>query len=482
MEPERPIEKLLRAFSKKRRDELGAPMEMHPATKRALQAEVARQFPRKDRRGLLSSLTQFWPRFAWATALIIAIGLAATLWFENRRPNQPGFTMAKNDRLPLSQSQGATTASPTALSGEAVTDFDKRTQPALVQKLKNKNALEEQNKGFAAGDVRSANEVALRTQTEKKLESAPSATPLASTRDESARGALTLAESVQSPPVDSEAFRRKYGLTRNSAVNIQTNAASVAAESLVLAQRRDELAAKNQPATRVREAGRQNAPANSLLPSSTVTHLPALTPSAESRQLAGVAGGGKLAEPAKPSAASRLVASQKFAAVGQQVGQSRVESDAALSNQPLTSFVVQQIGTELRIIDQDGSVYVGFAKSSDVSDLAKENKGASRALGAPAANTELSTRPTASSNKDSSGVLFFQVVGTNQTLKQKVVFTGNLWPRAATATTGLTTNNAPAQDSFGEDPAVRLSTTRIIGKVRIGTGGEIDIDAVPARQ
>src|SRR6266850_5850783 len=111
MEPERPIEKLLRAFSKKRRDELGAPMEMHPATKRALQAEVARQFPRKDRRGLLSSLTQFWPRFAWATALIIAIGLAATLWFENRRPNQPGFTMAKNDRLPLSQSQGATTAS-----------------------------------------------------------------------------------------------------------------------------------------------------------------------------------------------------------------------------------------------------------------------------------------------------------------------------------------------------------------------------------
>ena len=41
-EPERDIEKTLRAYAKKRREEAGAPAEMHPATRRLLQGEVAR--------------------------------------------------------------------------------------------------------------------------------------------------------------------------------------------------------------------------------------------------------------------------------------------------------------------------------------------------------------------------------------------------------------------------------------------------------
>ena len=40
-EPERPIEKLLRDAAQKRRDEAGAPLELHSATRRLLQGEVA---------------------------------------------------------------------------------------------------------------------------------------------------------------------------------------------------------------------------------------------------------------------------------------------------------------------------------------------------------------------------------------------------------------------------------------------------------
>ena len=36
MEPERPIEKLLRAWAKKRREDAGADLELHPADRRLL--------------------------------------------------------------------------------------------------------------------------------------------------------------------------------------------------------------------------------------------------------------------------------------------------------------------------------------------------------------------------------------------------------------------------------------------------------------
>ena len=50
MNDERPIEKLLHRFAKKRRDEAGTPAELHPTNRRLLQAEVARQFPKAQRR------------------------------------------------------------------------------------------------------------------------------------------------------------------------------------------------------------------------------------------------------------------------------------------------------------------------------------------------------------------------------------------------------------------------------------------------
>jgi hypothetical protein len=77
-EPEKKIEKLLHDYSRKRREDAGAPLEMHPATRRMLQGEVGRQF--KD--GGASSAS---PRPWWKTLLLIgpkyagALGMFAVL-------------------------------------------------------------------------------------------------------------------------------------------------------------------------------------------------------------------------------------------------------------------------------------------------------------------------------------------------------------------------------------------------------------------
>src|SRR5579859_4807133 len=80
-ESERPVEKLLRASAEKRRADAGAPLELHPANRRALQDEVARQFKKEQSSSNTKAAgTRFWPRFAWglgafatATALVLLV-------------------------------------------------------------------------------------------------------------------------------------------------------------------------------------------------------------------------------------------------------------------------------------------------------------------------------------------------------------------------------------------------------------------------
>src|ERR1019366_8986441 len=101
-EPERPIKKLLHAAAKKRRDEAGAPLELHPATRRLLQGEAARKFLRAQgaTRSFLQSLGQLWPRFAWGVGMLAVLG--ATVWLLVPMPgkNEPHALLAKNQPVP----------------------------------------------------------------------------------------------------------------------------------------------------------------------------------------------------------------------------------------------------------------------------------------------------------------------------------------------------------------------------------------------
>jgi len=90
-EPEKKIEELLHAYSRKRREDAAAPLEVHPATRRMLQGEVARQ----AKSGGASSAS---PRPWWKTLLLIgpkyagAVGMFAILalgvWVITQQDNE----------------------------------------------------------------------------------------------------------------------------------------------------------------------------------------------------------------------------------------------------------------------------------------------------------------------------------------------------------------------------------------------------------
>ena len=79
-EPNRNLEEQLAAWARKRREEAGAPFELHPAARQMLQDEIARTFPKKSDEPEAESAgwwKMFWPRFALAGSLCLAMVILA---------------------------------------------------------------------------------------------------------------------------------------------------------------------------------------------------------------------------------------------------------------------------------------------------------------------------------------------------------------------------------------------------------------------
>jgi hypothetical protein len=76
-EPEEKIEKLLHDYSRKRREDAGAPLEMHPATRRMLQGEVGRHFKdaHASARPWWKKLLLFGPKYAGALGMFAVLAL-----------------------------------------------------------------------------------------------------------------------------------------------------------------------------------------------------------------------------------------------------------------------------------------------------------------------------------------------------------------------------------------------------------------------
>src|SRR5260370_35191616 len=99
MDPERPIEKLLRQAAQARREQSGAPQELHPATRRMLQGEIARKFASGAPWQRRSFFESFMPRLAWCTTVIVGLGLAASLMLPRKNAPRQEMLFAKNDRV-----------------------------------------------------------------------------------------------------------------------------------------------------------------------------------------------------------------------------------------------------------------------------------------------------------------------------------------------------------------------------------------------
>jgi hypothetical protein len=430
MEPERPIEKLLRECAETRRRKAEPPLEMHPATRKLLQGEVARRHlaasdgEREEPAGggrFPFSWALVWPRLSWALTMLVALGLCAFLMLPSNERGKGSVTLAKAE----SRQYAAPAVQPAPASVAAAAASDRRApQPqnepvATPPLLADNSRLAELRTGADNADR------SLQTSTAAAaVPAAPSEAPVGSLSQSALLATNALAaDAFKSPMTNYAGFQREAGPVLRSNLHSTGQAPST----------------------------------------STVASSPA-------------------ARPAAAEGESLSYATQRYAREWAGGGGSALDSlDAKASI--LTSFEVKQSGNRLQMVDSDGSVYEGNIELTTGTSLAgapagpaqfggtmqKAQPAVTRSRAEPAKAEGITTSPVQPSYR-------FRVTGTNRTLNANVVFTGNL---------NANTNNAAAGGK--ETPPAgmagltmpRLSALRISGSVVVGGGKEAEVMAVP---
>jgi hypothetical protein len=163
----------------------------------------------------------------------------------------------------------------------------------------------------------------------------------------------------------------------------------------------------------------------------------------------------------------------------------RADEPVSNTSPVLATFQLEQAGDQLRVIDGDGSTYVGaltpppadkYARKVELESVSVTNTSDVAALGVDSTAKEF--------GKQAGQSYTFRVAGTNRTLQQPVVFTGNIV---------VLTNALPAsQTVLAQSPAKRqnqlapqqnqfpsLLNSTVSGNVQLGTNREMKINAVP---
>jgi len=121
----RKIEELLKAYGKKRQQDLGAPVELHPATRKMLQGEVARLHPAPAKKpGFFKLALRYWPRLAIAGGTVALLTL--TLVNINRHPNP-------SEELTLNQSASQKTPAKKVAESDHYSKQDRGLREELVR-------------------------------------------------------------------------------------------------------------------------------------------------------------------------------------------------------------------------------------------------------------------------------------------------------------------------------------------------------------
>jgi len=163
----------------------------------------------------------------------------------------------------------------------------------------------------------------------------------------------------------------------------------------------------------------------------------------------------------------------------------------------LSSFRVEQTGNQIRIIDSDGSVYSGVVGQTSegltTQPGAQDQKTTVTRAARENASAPAGTQTGQTNSLSLGGMLqpapdnFFRVSGTNLSLNQPVVFSGNFVPN-------LQSPPAPAKQSAGSTPAenkspapvagpvvLPLLNSRVQGRAVIGGTNQIEINALPVK-
>jgi cell division septation protein DedD len=453
LEPEKPIEKLLRGWSKERRDRAGESWEIHPATRRLWQREVERQFGRASgvRAPWFARLTRLgWLRPAGALAGIAL--LAVFSWALLSRPApRAKEEMAAVNRAPTPLAQGSPAEANSADQSSIKLKKDDGTGKSKELLAQNSptpkpRQLEEQLQKSVSG----AKDGGARGESSQDHAAAASGTPVQLAQTEPSSALASAGASAN----EKSGFVSRYGVSGR-------------------AETRDTRA--------LREADTP--------PSGSAANLAANQPAAASLL--------SEAQAPVPGSASTNVVQYGFFVASQTAGappeerlSRRAFSDLATSasKQPaqngiLVSFRVEQAGQQLRIIDSDGSVYAGPIQDREApttgiaAPAIVSNTLESEAVNVDALILQTPTRGVGS---------FFQVAGTNLRSQQRVVFSGALLGGTNMAATG---GQLGAQGGRGFGGAMRLAQTnagvpnlRLSGTAVIGGNQQLHIEATPVNR
>ncbi len=453
MEPERKIEKWLRAFAKKRREQSGAPMELHPVTRRLLQSEAARRGP-KPAEGkffltLRNLLRSGWAYGVGAAVLVVAVALLLPL-LPGKKPQQLARG-TETESLSATEDLAKKVAAPpesavplpaTAPAQPAPT----RSQPAPAEargaaaRTRNEEKLQFE---LAAKDVKQLPEPLLREPVPGRPAAAfQTAAAPASTPEPARRAAADL------PPDAANATPKTFGgaaLSPGSRADTISVVTAKAADSrLGFGDSPPPIAGTATPGQAQNQVQFHNlAPETDALNSTAATRRPV---------------------PA-------------FGAMWT----NGTMTDAAV----LTSFAVEQNGREMRVVDSDGSVYSGYVQLGPGLDrVAADSQSDLAATTLTRAKESLDKAPLADAAQNYS----FRVSGTNRSLSQSVVFAGNLLAITNANAAQLkwnasagTAGRSQARTATGGASQSLLLNSRISGTALIDNSRKLEINAAPVQ-
>jgi len=423
---ERPIEKLLRESAQQRREAAGAPLELHPATRRLLHGEVSRQHAKamSTRASLFQTLLQAGPRLVWGITALAVLVILGTMVLPLWTGHQAETLLAQNDNPPTPTSKDELAAAPSVNPVAAPT----RTPAELAE----------------------PNELAIEIN---KLSEAPRITESAARSAEDNQSKPRDEASIASR-TDAASFSQRYGLA--------PAAAPIPGTSLA-----------GSPAPAVSGSGKDSTRQPSAAGGSAVDEKT------------------KLALANSPSDATRDRLAQRFVQTAPtQTATLQARREVAPDSVVLKSFQIEQSGSSIRILDADGSVYTG---SVQVAANAALQRSLALKAAAPTAPQIAAGRNSAQTvtdagigNSQTSSQYAFRVSGTNLTLRQRVVFDGNLWPTtngSPQSALGSVIGGSNATPPLNQVGATQSSSagTRVSGRASVGDKLVIEVDALPAK-
>ena len=472
MEPERNIEKLLRAYAKKRRAQAGDPLELHPATRRLLQGEIARNTPKPDDEDASLSLWElFRQQWAFLVSFALIVFFAATMFL-------PALSSAKKKAQTIS---ALNNLKQIGLAAQMAAGENKGQLPASLDALTNQLGSDkiltdtESGKRFiyiAGGknlDGLPSNSVLAYSPTDKKGR----AVLFADGRVEVINGArfseLTN-RGVQELAFAKDSARRQFV----EAPKVITVASGIAAATPPSSGQLK--AEENRKELKLGDFG---------IVATNAVELAANAPAAPTATM------DRLAMAQKNEVQFASAASHNFATGLQNAFKNTIAPVKAVP--VLVNFQVQQNGSAIRVVDADGSVYDGSLLPGSA---IAQNEPAPAATPAPPVTAPLQVEQAKTiASRDESQTAqnyFFRVTGTNRTLQQNVVFAGNLLAIANTTTNlqqsfggngGLGGGRGDVvgqlQSALTRHNQLPWSNSRIAGTAVIAETNHIEINAVP---